>query len=160
MSLQKKTSHFGSTNPSLNCPRKVNLTSSSILKKSNKFEVLPTPVKSESDKKEYKVIKLENGLIACLIADKTPINTPSDEIFDDESSSDEYAAAGLCIGVGSFSDPKEVPGMAHFLEHMVFMGSEKFPAENDFDSFIKVTLKILFYNSDVVGIVILCFTKL
>lgn len=48
------------------------------------------------------------------------------------------AAAGLCVGVGSFSDPKEVPGMAHFLEHMVFMGSEKFPAENDFDSFIKV----------------------
>ncbi|KAJ8952794.1 hypothetical protein NQ318_008111, partial [Aromia moschata] len=48
------------------------------------------------------------------------------------------AAAGLCIGVGSFSDPKEVPGMAHFLEHMVFMGSEKFPAENDFDSFIKL----------------------
>lgn len=48
------------------------------------------------------------------------------------------AAAGLCVGVGSFSDPKEVPGMAHFLEHMVFMGSEKFPEENDFDSFIKV----------------------
>ncbi|CAH2005923.1 unnamed protein product [Acanthoscelides obtectus] len=47
------------------------------------------------------------------------------------------AAAGLCIGVGSFSDPKDVPGMAHFLEHMVFMGSEKFPSENDFDSFIK-----------------------
>ncbi|EFA00999.2 Insulin-degrading enzyme-like Protein [Tribolium castaneum] len=46
------------------------------------------------------------------------------------------AAASLCIGVGSFSDPKTVPGMAHFLEHMVFMGSEKFPEENDFDSFI------------------------
>jgi len=31
------------------------------------------------------------------------------------------------VGVGSFSDPPEVPGMAHFLEHMVFMGSEKYP---------------------------------
>lgn len=50
------------------------------------------------------------------------------------------AAAGLCIGVGSFSDPKNVQGMAHFLEHMVFMGSKKFPEENDFDSFIKVLL--------------------
>ena len=26
----------------------------------------------------------------------------------------------------------------HFLEHMVFMGSEKYPKENYFDSFIKV----------------------
>lgn len=48
------------------------------------------------------------------------------------------AAAGLCIGTGSFHDPPEVPGLAHFLEHMVFMGSEKFPTENDFDSFIQV----------------------
>lgn len=51
------------------------------------------------------------------------------------------AAAGLCVGVGSFSDPRHIPGMAHFLEHMVFMGSEKFPEENDFDSFIKVNRK-------------------
>ena len=46
------------------------------------------------------------------------------------------SAAGLCIGMGSFSDPEELPGLAHFLEHMVFMGSEKFPSENGFDSFV------------------------
>lgn len=50
------------------------------------------------------------------------------------------AAAALSIGVGSFSDPPDIPGLAHFLEHMVFMGSEKYPQENDFDSFIKVLL--------------------
>jgi nardilysin len=38
--------------------------------------------------------------------------------------------------MGSFSDPEELPGLAHFLEHMVFMGSEKFPSENGFDSFV------------------------
>lgn len=27
------------------------------------------------------------------------------------------AAAALCIGVGSFSDPPDLPGLAHFLEH-------------------------------------------
>lgn len=48
------------------------------------------------------------------------------------------AAAALCVKVGSFSDPKELPGLAHLLEHMVFMGSEKYPTENDFDAFIKV----------------------
>lgn len=51
----------------------------------------------------------------------------------------KLGAAGLCIGVGSFSDPQTVPGMAHFLEHMVFMGSEKYPKENSFDEFIKLS---------------------
>lgn len=27
------------------------------------------------------------------------------------------AAAALCISVGSFSDPEDLPGLAHFLEH-------------------------------------------
>ena len=27
------------------------------------------------------------------------------------------SAAGLCVGIGSFCDPPEVPGLAHFLEH-------------------------------------------
>ena len=27
------------------------------------------------------------------------------------------SAAALCVGVGSFSDPDDVPGLAHFLEH-------------------------------------------
>uniref|UniRef100_A0A671K993 Nardilysin-like n=1 Tax=Sinocyclocheilus anshuiensis TaxID=1608454 RepID=A0A671K993_9TELE len=47
------------------------------------------------------------------------------------------SAAALCIGVGSFSDPNDLPGLAHFLEHMVFMGSEKYPSENGFDAFLK-----------------------
>nr|CAH7725466.1 unnamed protein product [Callosobruchus chinensis] len=132
-----------------------------------KFKILATPLKSSSDKKDYRVIRLENNLTVCLISDKSPIEeSAEDSETESESSfvtSDEepdlsdaseqseevgraksngdveqkMAAAGLCIGVGSFSDPKDVPGMAHFLEHMVFMGSEKFPSENDFDSFIK-----------------------
>uniref|UniRef100_A0A4W6E4D9 Nardilysin convertase n=1 Tax=Lates calcarifer TaxID=8187 RepID=A0A4W6E4D9_LATCA len=47
------------------------------------------------------------------------------------------SAAALCVGVGSFSDPSDLPGLAHFLEHMVFMGSEKYPSENGFDAFLK-----------------------
>mgnify|MGYP000890678762 CR=1 FL=1 len=34
-------------------------------------------------------------------------------------------------------DYKELQGIAHFLEHMLFMGSEKYPEENYFNKFIK-----------------------
>lgn len=66
------------------------------------------------------------------------------EVVDDEEKPNQnhtkrmkkQAAAALCVDVGSFSDPEDIPGLAHFLEHMVFMGSEKYPNENIFDSFI------------------------
>ena len=41
------------------------------------------------------------------------------------------------LGSGHYSDPDELPGLAHFLEHMVFMGSKKFPNENGFAKFIQ-----------------------
>ena len=46
------------------------------------------------------------------------------------------AAAALCVGAGGFHEPKDAPGLAHFLEHMVFMGSKKYPDENKFDEFL------------------------
>ena len=30
-----------------------------------------------------------------------------------------------------------IQGMSHYLEHMLFMGSEKFPDENDYDSYLQ-----------------------
>ncbi|XP_020508326.1 nardilysin [Labrus bergylta] len=65
-----------------------------------------------------------------------------DDDDDDEGdkkkrNAEKQSAAALCVGVGSFSDPSDLPGLAHFLEHMVFMGSEKYPSENGFDAFLK-----------------------
>ncbi|XP_044172178.1 nardilysin-like isoform X3 [Acropora millepora] len=75
-------------------------------------------------------------------ADVTVTGGSEEEKDGSEDTSRKYndtnmSAAALCIGVGSFSDPDNIPGLAHFLEHMVFMGSEKYPDENEFDVFIK-----------------------
>ncbi|XP_062211184.1 nardilysin-like [Phragmites australis] len=46
------------------------------------------------------------------------------------------AAAAMCVGMGSFADPPKAQGLAHFLEHMLFMGSSEFPDENEYDSYL------------------------
>ncbi|KAK3258215.1 hypothetical protein CYMTET_32734 [Cymbomonas tetramitiformis] len=46
------------------------------------------------------------------------------------------AAAAMAVGIGSFSDPLEIQGLSHFLEHMLFMGSKKYPCENEYDKFL------------------------
>ncbi|XP_012709381.2 nardilysin [Fundulus heteroclitus] len=60
-----------------------------------------------------------------------------EEVKKKKGNAEKQSAAALCVGVGSFSDPGDLPGLAHFLEHMVFMGSEKYPSENGFDAFLK-----------------------
>ncbi|KAK7301570.1 hypothetical protein RJT34_12437 [Clitoria ternatea] len=52
------------------------------------------------------------------------------------SAQSKKAAAAMCVGIGSFSDPYEAQGLAHFLEHMLFMGSDEFPDENEYDSYL------------------------
>ncbi|XP_024008868.1 nardilysin-like isoform X2 [Eutrema salsugineum] len=70
--------------------------------------------------KEYRHIRLENGMEAILVSD--PMATK--------------AAASLSVRVGSYLDPVEFQGMAHFLEHMLFLGSKKFPGENQIFNFL------------------------
>ena len=102
-----------------------------------------TPIKSPTDLKDYKVIQLENGLKALLISDTTyDLKKLDQEELEVENGATDSktglkrSAASLSIEVGSYSDPEDLQGLAHFLEHMVFMGSKKYPAENEFDKFI------------------------
>jgi insulysin len=70
--------------------------------------------------REMAKIRLQNGLEAYLISD------PGCSL----------SAAALSIEAGSWQDPPEYPGTAHFLEHMLFMGTEAFPKESDYANFI------------------------
>lgn len=48
----------------------------------------------------------------------------------------EQSAAALCVEAGSWDDPKEYPGMAHFLEHMLFMGTAAYPKEFEYMQYV------------------------
>uniref|UniRef100_A0A8D9BMR4 Insulin-degrading enzyme n=5 Tax=Cacopsylla melanoneura TaxID=428564 RepID=A0A8D9BMR4_9HEMI len=77
-------------------------------------------VKSEFDKREYRGLELQNGMKVVLISDPTT----------------DKSAAALDVNIGYLCDPKELPGLAHFCEHMLFMGTETYPAENEYNKFL------------------------
>ena len=78
-------------------------------------------IKSKSDKRQYKHLTLPNKLQALLVHDPEG----------------DKSAASLDVRVGCSLDPKPLYGTAHFLEHMLFMGTEKYPSENEYTEFIK-----------------------
>lgn len=108
--------------------------------------------KSPSDRREYRAVELENGLRCVLIKeDELLLAAPSLVRHGSGSGSSSggagarnansreaaaTAAVAMSVGVGYLSDPDDVPGLAHFLEHMLFMGTERYPDENSWDSFI------------------------
>jgi len=57
---------------------------------------------------------------------------------EEPSEGEKKAAAAMVCWNGSFADPEQAQGLSHFLEHMLFMGSEKFPDENEYDAFITI----------------------
>lgn len=66
-------------------------------------------------------IRLCNGLEAFLISDPGA----------------DQSSAALAVGAGSWLDPKEYPGTAHFLEHLLFLGNEAYPEEDAFMGYVQ-----------------------
>lgn len=55
----------------------------------------------------------------------------------EEDEGGKKAACALCLGVGYLSDPSpRVDGLAHFTEHMLFMGTEEYPGENEWSQLL------------------------
>ena len=80
------------------------------------LEILSPSLKERQTAK----IRLKNGLEAYIISDPGI----------------EQSAAALAVGAGSWNDPIEYPGMAHFLEHMLFMGTKAYPKEFEYMQYI------------------------
>ncbi|GKY92409.1 hypothetical protein MPSEU_000211500 [Mayamaea pseudoterrestris] len=83
---------------------------------------LPTTniFKPPTDNRDYLAYKLDNGLRVLLCSDPSSIE----------------AAAAMDVHVGACSDPDTVKGLAHFNEHMLFLGTKDFPKEDSFEAFL------------------------
>jgi secreted Zn-dependent insulinase-like peptidase len=77
-------------------------------------------VVSPNDSREYRHLRLPNNMDVLLISDP----------------SSDKAAASLDVYVGSYQNPQDRAGLVHFLEHMLFLGTEKYPEPGEYQSFI------------------------
>ena len=60
------------------------------------------------------------------------------------------SAVAMNVHVGACSDPVEIPGLAHFCEHMLFLGTKLYPEEGDFSKFLSSNGKMIgVYVADV-----------
>ncbi len=75
---------------------------------------------SPNDERQYKTLVLPNKLEVILVSDPTT----------------EKSAASLSVGVGLLQDPMTQQGMAHYLEHLLFMGTERYPDPASYNGFM------------------------
>uniref|UniRef100_A0A1I8GS29 Peptidase_M16 domain-containing protein n=1 Tax=Macrostomum lignano TaxID=282301 RepID=A0A1I8GS29_9PLAT len=76
--------------------------------------------KSTEDRRSYRCLLLANGLRAVAISDPDA----------------DKSAATACVRTGALRDPRSLQGLAHFCEHMLFLGTARYPDENSFLRFI------------------------
>jgi insulysin len=79
------------------------------------------PALAQDDERTYRKLTLENGLRVVLASDPD-LNVSS---------------ASMAVGIGANGDPEEMQGLAHFLEHMLFLGTEKYPELNGYGNFLQ-----------------------
>ena len=70
---------------------------------------------------EYRCCELSNGLKVQIVSD------PSTNV----------STACMRVKAGSWTDPENLPGLAHYTEHLISMGTSKYPDENYWDVIVK-----------------------
>jgi len=75
---------------------------------------------SRNDNRAYRALTLNNGLKVLLVQDKETTK----------------AAASMAVNAGHFDDPVDRQGLAHFLEHMLFLGTDLYPDSGSFNNYV------------------------
>ena len=75
---------------------------------------------STNDNRSYRTLTLDNGLKVLLVHDQDSVK----------------AAASMAVNAGHFDDPLDRQGLAHFLEHMLFLGTDLYPESGSFNNFV------------------------
>jgi insulysin len=88
-----------------------------VVEKNNVF-------RSINDKSDYKLVTLDNEM----------------KIFFIKNEKTNVSCAHMVVDVGSVDNPKDLDGLAHFLEHMLFLGNED--TDNESNTFFQTEVKI------------------
>lgn len=77
--------------------------------------------KSENDRdRSYRAVTLANKLDVMLVSEPEG----------------DKAAACVDVRAGSMQNPDDILGLAHFLEHLLFMGTKEYPEEEDYTAYL------------------------
>ncbi|SFT78801.1 insulinase family protein [Halomonas saccharevitans] len=79
-----------------------------------------SPKVSPHDDRDYRALTLDNGLSVLLVSDPEA----------------DKAAASLNVDVGSAQDPEDLAGLAHYLEHMLFLGTDAYPEPDAYQGYL------------------------
>jgi len=98
------------------------ITSCSMFDKTNLSgsQVGASLIKSENDQRSYRRLTLKNDLDVLLVSDPNA----------------DKAAVALDLYMGSYQNPDNTEGLAHFLEHMLFLGTQRYPLAGEYQTFI------------------------
>lgn len=80
------------------------------------FEITNKP---RNDRRQYQYAELPNGLA----------------VLNIEDSKATTSGFSVAVEAGSTYDPKDIQGLAHFCEHMLFLGTDKYPEPEGFRDF-------------------------
>eukprot|EP00929_Paragymnodinium_shiwhaense_P083873 TRINITY_DN4481_c0_g2_i1.p1 TRINITY_DN4481_c0_g2~~TRINITY_DN4481_c0_g2_i1.p1 ORF type:complete len:1246 (+),score=307.28 TRINITY_DN4481_c0_g2_i1:137-3739(+) len=86
----------------------------------DEMDIRPIKDKPQGDTRSYQFATLANGLRVINIRDPTATQ----------------AAFSVAVNAGSLDNPVKLPGLAHFCEHMLFLGTKTYPDPKGFDKFV------------------------